>query len=90
MIRYIPDELFVDLKNKEKVKKILNDIPDTSLRIPGIKTIEDGIRKLKNWVKPRLQISLATGEESTVKWPCFSYALTSYQGIAENVYMAVI
>ena len=42
MIRYIPDELFVDLKNKEKVKKILNDIPDTSL-------------------------SLATGEESTVK-----------------------
>ena len=43
MIRYIPDELFVDLKNKEKVKKILNDIPDTSLRIPGIKTIEDGI-----------------------------------------------
>ena len=47
MKRYIPDELFVDLKNKEKVKKILNDIPDTSLRIPGIKTIEDGIREIK-------------------------------------------
>lgn len=47
MMRYIPDELFIDLKNKEKVKKILNDIPDTSLRIPGMKTIDDAIREIK-------------------------------------------
>ena len=47
MLRYVPEELFIDLKNKEKVKKILNDIPDTSLRIAGMKTIDDAIRKIK-------------------------------------------
>lgn len=47
MMCYIPDKLFKDEKNREKVKKILDDIPETSLRIPGMKTIDDGIREIK-------------------------------------------
>lgn len=47
MMRYIPDELFIDVKNREKVNKILHDIPDTCLRMPGVKTIDDAIREIK-------------------------------------------
>ena len=47
MICYMPDRLFKDIKNKAKAEKILADIPDTSIRMSGIKTFDDAIKEIK-------------------------------------------
>lgn len=47
MLKYIPDGLYLDKENKEKVLAILDFIPETSLRIPGVKTLEDVIDEIE-------------------------------------------
>ena len=48
MMRYIPDDLYIDKSNMNNVSKILNSIPDTCLHIPGTKTFEDAIEEIKD------------------------------------------
>lgn len=43
---YIPDELYKDIKNKEAVKTILDSAEDTSVRMVGLKTIDDVVKEL--------------------------------------------
>ena len=47
MLKYIPDDLYKDAKNKKKVSEILHSVPETSLRFPGIKTLEDAIAEIQ-------------------------------------------
>lgn len=47
MMKYIPDDLYVDKKNIEKVSKILNSVLDTDLRFPGMKTKEDAAEEIR-------------------------------------------
>lgn len=46
MLKYIPDELYGDTKNRKKVSKILDSVPDTCIRFPGLKTLEDAIAEI--------------------------------------------
>lgn len=46
MIRYIPDNLYKDINNKEKVSEILDSVPDTDVRMKGIKTIDNAIKEI--------------------------------------------
>lgn len=49
MLRYIPEKLYKDIRNKKDVEEILRSVPDTCMRFPGKKTLEDaieGIRKI--------------------------------------------
>ena len=48
MIRYIPDNLYKDINNKEKVSEILDSVPDTDVRMKGIKTIDNAIKEIRN------------------------------------------
>ncbi len=47
MLKYIPDALYKDIKNKKKVGKILGAVPDTCMRFPGTKTLEDAIPEIR-------------------------------------------
>lgn len=47
MLKYIPDDLYKDTKNKKKVSEILHSVPETSLRFPEIKILEDAITEIK-------------------------------------------
>lgn len=46
MLIYIPETLYRNAKNKNKVEKILNAVPDTSLRISGLKTLDKAIGEI--------------------------------------------
>jgi hypothetical protein len=46
MLIYIPEALYRNAKNKNKVGKILNAVPDTSLRISGLKTLDKAIGEI--------------------------------------------
>lgn len=48
MIRYIPDNLYKDINNKEKVSEILDSVPDTDVRMKGIKTINNAIKEIRD------------------------------------------
>lgn len=48
MIRYIPDNLYKDINNKEKVSEILDSVPDTDVRMKGIKTIDNAIKEIRD------------------------------------------
>lgn len=48
MIRYIPDNLYKDINNKEKVSEILESVPDTDVRMKGIKTIDNAIKEIRD------------------------------------------
>lgn len=48
MIRYIPDNLYKDINNKEKVSEILDSVPDTNVRMKGIKTIDNAIKEIRD------------------------------------------
>ncbi len=47
MLKYIPDDLYKDLENKKKVSKILKATPDTDMRFPGMRTIDDAIAEIR-------------------------------------------
>ena len=47
MLKYIPDDLYKDTNNKKKVSEILHSVPETSLRFPEIKILEDAITEIK-------------------------------------------
>lgn len=47
MMRYIPEDLYMDKSNINNVSKILSSVPDTSLYTSGIKTLEDAIEEIK-------------------------------------------
>lgn len=47
MLKYIPDDLYKDTKNKKKVSEILHSVPETSLRFPEIKILENAITEIK-------------------------------------------
>lgn len=46
-MRYIPDDLYINKENKEKVSKLLKSVPDTDLRFPGVKTMEDAAEEIR-------------------------------------------
>lgn len=46
-MRYIPDELFIDMRNRQKVFEILASVPDTCMRLPGMKTLEDAAEEIR-------------------------------------------
>lgn len=48
MIRYISDNLYKDINNKEKVSEILDSVPDTDVRMKGIKTIDNTIKEIRD------------------------------------------
>ena len=48
MIRYIPDNLYKDINNKEKVSEILDSVPDIDVRMKGIKTIDNAIKEIRD------------------------------------------
>lgn len=47
MMKYIPDDLFVNGKNKKSVIEILGSVPETSMRFPDTKTLEDAIDEIR-------------------------------------------
>ena len=47
MMRYIPEDLYMDKSNVNNISKILNSVPDTCLHTSGIKTLEDAIEEIK-------------------------------------------
>lgn len=47
MLKYIPEELFVNKKNKKKVSSILDSVPDTCMRFSDTKTLEDAIDEIR-------------------------------------------
>lgn len=46
MIKYIPDDMYVNISNKPAVERILHSTEDTSLKLPGLKTYEEAINEI--------------------------------------------
>ena len=47
MMKYIPDELYINKKNMKAVSDILHSVPETSIRHPSIKTLDDAIEEIR-------------------------------------------
>lgn len=47
MLKYIPDDLYKDIENKKKVSELLGSVPETCMRCPGIKTLDDAISEIR-------------------------------------------
>lgn len=43
----LSEDLFLHKENEEKVSAILDSVPDTDIRIDGIKTLEEAIEEIK-------------------------------------------
>ena len=62
MLPYIPDSLYKNIDNKEKVEEILRSVPDTCMRFPGEKTPEEAVEEIRELGETRIADS--------VVWTC--------------------
>lgn len=46
-MKYIPDELYINKKHRKEVSDILQSVPETSIRHPSIKTLDDAIAEIR-------------------------------------------
>ena len=58
---YLPDSLFNDPNNREKVEKILGPVLETCLRIPGVKSIEDARKEIRELGEPKVADAIIVG-----------------------------
>ena len=61
MIAYLPDVLFNDTNNRAKVEKILESVEETCLRIPGVKSIEDARKEIRELGEPKVADAIIVG-----------------------------
>lgn len=59
MMMYIPDRLYKDVGNKDSVDEILKSVPDTSMRFPNMKTLDDAIKEIRDMGETKIADFLA-------------------------------
>ncbi len=57
----IPDSLYNDLNNKGKVEKILESVEETCLRMPGLKSVEDARKEIRELGEPKVAEAIIVG-----------------------------
>jgi len=60
MMKYIPDDFYVNEKNMKNVFEILDSVPDTCMHFPGIKTLEDAIDEIRRLGEDKIAEYLLT------------------------------